>query len=379
VRNAQPGPVDAGRLPVASVDARFATDGDRVALPAIDVDGPPGRLGGRATLRVPAGGGVPREFDATLSTERLDLRRAMTTLRATALRGSVRVRPRPDGLAFDAALADGEVALDARATWIDQVVELERASLRARDGEASFSGRVGTAGPLRFDLAGRLARLDPARFADVPGGRLDGEWSASGTLRPAPDLRVAARLAEPSRWRGLPLAGTLAGRLRGERLDGVEVDLRLGSSRASARGALGAIGDRLALSIDAPRLRELDDRLRGSLEGGRRAARRAARPDGVARRVGQRAAVRRSLRRARCTGPALARPVGRAAGGAGAHGPGRARTGREGAAACRRSRPAAPAAPDGRRPPRRRPRRPIRSRPGSSSTRRASTIDASSA
>lgn len=66
-----------------------------------------------------------------------------------------------------------------------------------------------------------------------------------------------------SRWRGLVLSGSAAGHWSPGRVSGVDATLRLGGTTLTARGDLGATGDRLTASVDATRLQELDARLAG--------------------------------------------------------------------------------------------------------------------
>ena len=275
LRNRLPGRIDAGRMPLDALDARFAIGGDRVGIERLALSGEPGRVTGEASLRLPpataevvTGPARPPArwpvFDLRLATERLDLQRVHGVLRPTALRGTLRVRPEADGLAIDARLADRELALEAQARWADDVVRIAQARLQARDGVAEFKGRAGTASPFRFELAGRVARLDPSRFAKLPPGLLNGTWDATGSVEPKPSVRASLRLTD-SRWRGLPLSGSVAGRYEPDRVSEVGVALRLGGTALEARGELGAIGDRLALTLEAARLQELDPRVGGRL------------------------------------------------------------------------------------------------------------------
>jgi translocation and assembly module TamB len=68
-----------------------------------------------------------------------------------------------------------------------------------------------------------------------------------------------------SRWRGLPVSGRAQGIVTAERLREVRLTGRLGANTIEATGSLGAPGDRMTVSLDAQRLRELDERLSGRL------------------------------------------------------------------------------------------------------------------
>ena len=271
------GPLDRQRLPIASLDSRVVLKDDRLSFDALRLEGPPGLLAGNAVLMLssaqsPAQSSAQSsalpDFTLRLATDSLDLSRAVTTLRKTALRGSVTLKPFGKGLAFDLALADKDIALTTQARLEGEVLTIAQAKLQARDGTAEFSGQAGIAEPYRFDLQGTLARFDPARFADLPQGLINGRFAASGVASPKLSALVNLTLAD-SRFNGLALAGAVSARYEPDRLSEVNAALQLGSTRLSARGDLGATADHLDLSIDARQLAELDKRLGGrlSIEG----------------------------------------------------------------------------------------------------------------
>lgn len=269
IRNAQAGPIDANRVPVASLSARFALDGERADVDRLVVDGPAGRVTGSArvplarALAEPARAAAWAGTDLSLATAALDPSRLHRAARAAALSGTVRLRPEDAALRLDAALADGDLALQAAARLAGDQLTLERARLQARDGLAEFGGRVQVAAPYAFDLDGRLERLDPSRFGDLPAGRLDGRWQARGAVEPRPTVDARIVLAD-SRLRDLPLSGRAAGAWDGARLHDVDTRVRWGATQLVLRGALGAAADRLAIEADAPRLAEIDPRLAGA-------------------------------------------------------------------------------------------------------------------
>ena len=267
------GPLDRQRLPIASLDSRVVLKDDRLSFDALRLEGPPGLLAGKATLMLSStqsstqSSDLP-DFTLRLATDSLDLSRAVTTLRKTALRGSVTLKPVGKGLAFDLALADKDIALTTQARLDGDVLTIAQAKLQARDGTAEFSGKAGIAEPYRFDLQGTLARFDPARFADLPQGLINGRFAASGVASPKLSALVDLTLSD-SRFNGLALAGAVSARYEPDRLSEVNAALQLGSTRLSARGNLGASADHLDLSLDARQLAELDKRLGGrlSIEG----------------------------------------------------------------------------------------------------------------
>jgi translocation and assembly module TamB len=267
------GPLDRQQLPIASIDTRVVLKGDRLSLNALRLDGPPGLLAGDAAVTLSSNPSSAQsstlpDFTLRLATESLDLSRAVSTLRKTALRGTVTLKPVGKGLAFDVALADREISLTTQARLEGDVLTIAQAKLQARDGIAEFGGTAGIVEPYRFDLKGTLARFDPARFADLPKGLINGRFAASGVAKPKVSALVSLTLAD-SRFNGLALAGTVSTRYEPDRLREVNAALQLGANRLSARGNLGAPADRLDLSLDARQLAELDKRFGGrlSIEG----------------------------------------------------------------------------------------------------------------
>lgn len=265
LHNALPGPIDGERLPVDGASGGFRLAGDRLTIDELLVSGPPGTLHGTGSYRID-----DRGFDLQLATEALDLRRVHTKLLATQLRGRLAIGPKNGALAFDAQLAERDVALEARATLAGDLLSFADATLKARDGVARFRGDVQVAAPFRFSLAGSVADFDPARFAEVPAGNLNGAWQASGQVQPALTVTAGITLVD-SRWRGLPLAGNAQGIVEmgseggalPQRVRDLRLLARFGANTINASGALGAVGDRMAVVVDAQRLRELDERLAG--------------------------------------------------------------------------------------------------------------------
>ena len=263
------GPLDRQQLPIASIDTRLVLKGDRLSLNSLRLEGPPGLLAGDAAVTLSSNPSSTQsstipDFTLRLATESLDLSRAVSTLRKTALRGTVTLKPVGKGLAFDVALADREISLTTQARLEGDVLTIAQAKLQARDGIAEFGGTAGIVEPYRFDLKGTLARFDPARFADLPKGLINGRFAASGVAQPKVSALVNLTLAD-SRFNGLALAGTVSARYEPDRLREVNAALQLGSTRLSAHGNLGALADHLDLSLDARQLAELDKRLGGHL------------------------------------------------------------------------------------------------------------------
>jgi translocation and assembly module TamB len=254
-RNARPGTLDSGRLPLARLDARFITDLRTAHLSSIVARAGAGTLSGKGEL-------APSEARLALRAAGLDLRALHSRLRTTRLDGPLDVAVSAERQSLRGTLAQD--ALSVSADVVKQGARVDVRTLRARANGGELSGTLRLALGAALGITGELAlsRFDPSQFGDYPPGSIDGSVVVRGRL--AAPRRIEARWTiAPSRLAGLPLASRGAARLDGKRLREVAAEAQLGQTRLSARGALGAAGDRLSWTLDAPRLGELDARLSG--------------------------------------------------------------------------------------------------------------------
>jgi len=254
VRNLDPGPIDKERLPIHSVRARvevsemIQTLRDlRIALPG------KAEIVGQGALREGRGG-----FD--LDVHGLDAAALHTRLVPTNLSGPVILRLEPGRQSVALDLAGGDLKLFADARVDADAVTL--AALRAALGTGSATGTLTAEGKLGlkdtqpFSFKGKLANVDPARLAKVAPGRINADFSTSGSL--AKGLKVALDFGlHESEYAGLPMTGAGKIRLEGERLLPSEAALSMAGNQVNLRGSFGARGDRLKVNIDAPQLERL--------------------------------------------------------------------------------------------------------------------------
>jgi translocation and assembly module TamB len=257
--NAMPGPLDAGRLPLAAASAGFAWQASTLVVRDLVVraDG-----GGSATgqARIPladaAGAG-----EWSLQLRNVDLKRIHSSLVVTRLSGSLRadLGARVQRLTGD--LADREVpgglAVDFAAAVADDTIDIERLRARAGAGVLTGRGKFGYAGLRPFALEAAFRKLDPARYGAFPPGSLDGEIAADGVLSAQWRIRADVALTAGSRLAGVPLTGTARGEVAPGAVRAIAVDLAVGTGRLTASGATGEAADVLALTLDTPRLAEL--------------------------------------------------------------------------------------------------------------------------
>lgn len=252
-RNVAAGTLDAGRVPVAALAARFAWDGATATLSGIDAAmAGGGRVTGSAV--VPAGAGAA-SLDLALAG--IDLARIQSSLAVTRMSGTLtaEVAQRRQIVRGDVRQAD--LALTFAATVEGRRVVVERARVRAGNGELAGRGSFDLDGARAFSATARAAKFDPARFVAMPPAALDGTVEARGTLAPAWDVAASVALDRSSRLAGHPASGTARARVTRGAAKDVAVDVRLGSAALKLDGAYGGAGDTLAYALDVPRVSDL--------------------------------------------------------------------------------------------------------------------------
>ena len=258
--NSAGGPIDSGRLPIASVEAHFSTDG--VASASFD----------RARITL-AGGGVlqgggelaPGKASATLEAKDLNLRALQSTLRRTALIGVLHLVVSPDEQALRASLSQDGISLAAEAVRHGETIDIGALHAEAQGGEMSGSGVVRLGAPLSFEGHLALARFDPSAFGDYPHGAVNGSVDLAGHLGDAPQSDVRWSVADSTLY-DLPLATRGSARIATRRVSNAQAQMRLGEMQLEAQGDFGNRGDELQFSLRVPDLSELASDVAGRLQ-----------------------------------------------------------------------------------------------------------------
>ena len=236
-----------------------------------------------------AGNSMPA-VQAALDFEALDLAQFGAQLPPTALDGKLGLKDNAFSLdlaqsaermraLLPASLADAAAAAEVslRGRLDESLLRLEQARLRFGESTLSASGQAGLLAPHRIALKGEAGKVELARWLPAAGidprlrdGRISGNWSIDGKAMPGLDAWVTLALLD-SNWAGKPLAAKVESRVvlseqwAPRRLEKTVVDLRLGDNRIRANGALGEVGDKLALDLSLPDPGLLDQRLAGRL------------------------------------------------------------------------------------------------------------------
>jgi translocation and assembly module TamB len=256
--NRRPGPVDRQLLPIESLAADLSLAEDTLRLAEVDL-----RLSGGGRLH---GGGTlhDAELALVLAASALDASALHGSLQRTRLAGPLRATLGVNRQSLEADLRDPRFTLQGKLAIDPAAVDIETLRLAAGDAQLLASGQLALVEPGSFALRGSLKDFDPSRFAKLPAVRLNADFEAQGSSQPQLALRLRFQLRN-SRIGSEPLAGSGDIDLAGQRLRKADVELTAAGNRLSAKGAFGAAGERLTVSIAAPKLDPLG--IAGDLTG----------------------------------------------------------------------------------------------------------------
>ena len=273
--NALPGTIDRSRIPLAALQANLAGDSTRVDLSDIVADlGTAGRATGKGSYEF-SNGGIP---SLEVTVRALDLRAIHGKLIASRFAGPLSVRRQEGVLHLDAALTEPGRSVRVKAEQEGDEIRIADAVVGLGASRVAAKGRINLAGQRVFALTGTTDHLNPRDFGDFPTADLNTQFKLDGALGSAtasaraPGRRVTADIKlAPSRVMERPIAGSVAGSFSGTPdapdVKNADIALAFGTNRVTARGDFGQPRDRLAWSVDAPRLAELGVGVAGRLKG----------------------------------------------------------------------------------------------------------------
>jgi translocation and assembly module TamB len=256
--NAAGGSLDANRLPVRRVEARFATDFVTAKAESIEIAMPgAGRFSG-------SGGFVDGRATLALDARAFNLQDVYAPLLATALGGHVAASFDASAETVRAQLAQGPLSVRIDAERRGSEIELRNAQLSARGGRVEASGRLGLAGDMPVAAKAVFTGFDPSEWGSYPAASINGMLDVQAALaRHSGELSFTL---SKSRFRSAAASGKGTARVSDQRVELANMVLEVGANRLSAHGAFGAPGDTLAMSLSAPRLAELAPRTHGRMD-----------------------------------------------------------------------------------------------------------------
>ncbi len=252
-RNAQAGPLDAGRIPAERLKARFAWHDGTLDLDDAEVGiAGGGTATGRATI--PTRGGAS---DLALQLRDVNLARIQSTLLATQLSGSVTAEVTGNRQSVRGDLREAARALTFAAVVEGKRVRIDSFRAQAAGGELAGQGAVSLDGTRPFSINARATKFDPSQFADVPPALLTGTIEATGALAPRWEVVASVVLDAGSKFADTMLSGKARGHVTPGRATDLAVNLKAATATASLKGAWGGPTDQLQFTLDAPRVGDL--------------------------------------------------------------------------------------------------------------------------
>lgn len=274
--NAQPGTLDAGRLPLISASAELRLDSRLQRLTQFRVKLlNQATLDGQGELRSADGGNAERIGEFQFSVAGLDLHALHAKLKPTNFHGPLTVKLQPDHQQVLLTLDDPRLKVELDALIDANRYTLRKAHFSAGAAHLNLSGTLARDAPASFALQGKLSDFDPASWID-PGawgvprkneihGRVNLDFDAGGSAAPELDATLKFGLHD-SEYAKLPMTGTGRIKLAGTRLLPSEAQLSVAGNELFLKGGFGAAGDRLDLKLNAPKLDRLGFGLAGLLQ-----------------------------------------------------------------------------------------------------------------
>ena len=255
-QNAASGPLSQRALPVRALHSGLRLADGALTFSGIDVElGAAGSAHGEGRLE-------DAVLHLDLDTRHLDLRALHHSLRATQLAGSVSAAI--SATRIESTLALRENGRELRGRIVREGEQVRAEDVRVAIGRGALTGSGAWDGASAFNLSARLVAFDPAALGEFPSANLSGELAAAGSLGGAWSAHVRYALSG-SRYRGRALEGRGVLTLEAARVSQADVQLRIGANSLRARGAFGAPGDALDLTLDAPDLAALGGEFGGAL------------------------------------------------------------------------------------------------------------------
>jgi uncharacterized protein involved in outer membrane biogenesis len=231
--NAQPGTLDANKLPIAQLSGKIEGKPADVVLSDLLLDlGRAGKVSGRGRLR-------GSKLDLDLVARNVDMEKLHQRLYPTQLAGTLRARATQEHQRFALALTQKDGRIDLDAELHDRRLTVERLRATAAGGGLSAHGSVGFEGDKPLAFNGTLTNFDPSRFGRFTPARINSRFDARGALAPVLQLKADLDVFD-SQLSGMATAGKIRWRSKGTHTPDIEVDLvaDVGDTHAQAKGTL---------------------------------------------------------------------------------------------------------------------------------------------
>ena len=259
VENDIPGTIDTQRVPLAHAALSFSGSAPHWTFSNIEMGiGNSGRALGSGSLE-----GTKARLELLLANIRsTELHGKFKPL---TISGRATVTGDANGQRFETMLESKGVRLELAARHAQQVITVERGSLRAEKARLDFTGRAALSAKRDFSVDAAFANLDPARFLNAPPARLNGKAFVKGVLAPEWQAQVSLAITNSS-LRGQTLAANAEFISSVQQWFSGKAHALYGGNRIDLSGGFGKPGDKLQWSLDAANLKVIDSTLAGNVK-----------------------------------------------------------------------------------------------------------------
>lgn len=239
------------------------------------------------------------DSDLDLVASDLDLSKLISRVLPTRLSGPILIKsgllkvdlkqePKSGGPAFLSDL--GAMSLQGDVRLVDNQLRYDGMQVKVHNASLKASGVLKLDADLALETSGRALGFKPSEFfafnvqdpelaAAIKGAVFTGPFEVRGNLaslrskadqavdtRVASDFFLSLNFEDGSQVLARPLSGYTKLLWSGQKVSNVDASLSSQGNRLKAQGALGEMGDRLMLELDAENLAAIDKRLKGNLK-----------------------------------------------------------------------------------------------------------------
>lgn len=285
--NAKPGSLDRQLLPLNSLQAKLALTLASQKITDLSIRLPKnGRIEGGGEFH-PANEAAKQAMGGQFKVKiaDLDLNQLHGQMKPTRLAGPLDITLSPDAQKIVLVLDDRDISARVDTTIRPEQIDVQQLRLTAKKSVLEAAGTLGTSGPMKYAIKGKLASFNPTDWLQVLENQtaqpargkknahvskpmqanVNMDFDASGALSPEFQLKLAFGLHDSS-YADLPMRGKGDIRLIGTRLQPSQVELLVAGNTLNLNGSFGGNGDKLNLKIDAPQLDKLGYGLSGLLK-----------------------------------------------------------------------------------------------------------------
>ncbi len=266
LQNTQPRPIDQSGVPLRQTHMRISLADETIVLDEIAI-----LLGQAKDMKANLSGNVTWHMDSAAGFANIDVHRLNpalldTRMQSASLSGNIALQADQDGQQAKLQLHDKalQLKLETALSRQNHTVTVEKLDFSHGNASVSGHGNLQLDADQPFSFEGILKQFDLSALIDAPPSDLNASFKLNGQLAPQPAGKIDYTI-ERSHYARQPVTGKGVLDLNSEKQLVSDAELRLGDNLLQAKGRLGKTGDRLLLTLTAPKLAQSGLPLQGDL------------------------------------------------------------------------------------------------------------------